>query len=663
MLRHKNIDRVCCVVLIFTLLLTGLYMGAAAGGLITEDHTMGYEEKLFDQSRVHTIDIQIDDWDAFLQTAPQEEYAACTLVIDGERYANVAIRGKGNTSLTSVQNYGNNRYSFKVEFDHYQSASSYHGLDKLSLNNIIQDNTYMKDYLAYTLMARMGVAAPLCSFVQISVNGESWGLYLAVEGVEDSFLQRNYGNDHGELYKPDSMSFGAGRGNGRDFDMDSFMENFDFSQLQDMAQQFQSGKGGMERGGMGGFGGMGSSDVKLQYIDDQISSYTNIFDNAKTTVTEADQLRLIASLKALSEGDTAVVDTDAVIRYLAVHNFLCNGDSYTGQMVHNYYLYEEDGVLAMIPWDYNLAFGGFQASDATSTVNSPIDSPVSQGDVSDRPMVAWIFNDQATLDQYHAAYQTFVDETFSSGWFEQEFDRVAAMIAPYVESDPTAFCAYADFQQGVQTLRAFCLKRAQSVQGQLDGSIPSTTDGQLSTSALIDASELNLSDMGSMGNVGGGMGGDMGGSFGGGRGDFGGRGGMGGFGGQQPGASSDGMTPPDGATMPQMGDGSMQQPGSMEMPSMPDGATMPQMGDGSTLQPGSMEMPSMPDGASMPQMGDGTQQPGNMEMPDMSDLTPPDMPTEAATPASTQEIWLPLAICVGVLALAMILVGKFKTYR
>ena len=58
--------------------------------------------------------------------------------IDGESFENVAIRGKGNTSLSSVQAYGNNRYSFKVEFDQYQTGLTYHSLDKLSLNNLMQ---------------------------------------------------------------------------------------------------------------------------------------------------------------------------------------------------------------------------------------------------------------------------------------------------------------------------------------------------------------------------------------------------------------------------------------------------------------------------------------------------------------------------------------------
>ena len=80
----------------------------------------------------------------------------------------------------------------------------------------------MKDYLAYTLMGDFGVAAPLCSYAYITVNGEDWGLYLAVEGVEDAFLKRNCGSDYGNLYKPDSLSFGGGRGNGKDFNMEDF---------------------------------------------------------------------------------------------------------------------------------------------------------------------------------------------------------------------------------------------------------------------------------------------------------------------------------------------------------------------------------------------------------------------------------------------------------
>lgn len=326
---HKHFDRICLGVLAVTALLTILFVNAGNLGVKQASTVMGYEKKLFDTSAVHTINILMDDWDEFVQNCKSEEYFNCTLVIDNEAYKNVAIRGKGNTSLTQVESYGNNRYSFKVEFDHYDSTNTYYGLDKLCLNNIIQDNTYMKDYLTYQLMGEMGAASPLCSYTYITVNGEDWGLYLAVEGVEEAFLQRNYGNDYGELYKPDSM-------------------------------------------GMGGGMGSSSDDILLKYIDDSAESYSNIFDNAKTDITEEDKTRLITALKNLSAGEALsdTVDIEEVIRYFVVHNFVLNSDSYTGSMIHNYYLYEKDGQLQMIPWDYNLSADDIKISDMGTMNNS-----------------------------------------------------------------------------------------------------------------------------------------------------------------------------------------------------------------------------------------------------------------------------------------------------
>ena len=472
----------------------------------------------------------------------------CTLVIDNEAYKNTGIRAKGNTSLSMVSEYGNNRYSFKAEFDHYDNTKTYYGLDKLSLNNIIQDNTYMKDYLSYQMMNFAGARAPLCSYVYLTVNGEDWGLYLAVEGVEESFLDRNYGSDYGELYKPDSMNMGGGRGNGGGFHMNRFEENgadqndADSSQNQDRTEkpgstEFPEGserpgnapfpddssfpegmnppdfpdfeeiqKSGSRSMRQGPGNAMGSSDVSLIYSDDEFDSYRNIFENAKTDITDSDKKRLIAALKSLNEGSDIenCVDTEAVIRYFVAHNFVCNFDSYTGSMIHNYYLYEKDGQMSMIPWDYNLAFGGFQSqTDAEGLVNYPIDSPVSGGETESRPMLAWIFNDDAYTESYHQHFSEFIAEYFESGYFSEMIDTVTQMIAPYVEKDPTKFCTYEEFQTGADTLKEFCLLRAQSIRGQLNGTIPSTADGQeADSSSLINADSVTIADMGSMGRGG-----------------------------------------------------------------------------------------------------------------------------------------------------------------
>ena len=555
----KYFDRVCAAVVVLGVLLTVLFMNGSAFGIQAADRVLGYEGRLFDPARVHTVDLVVDDWEGFLENCENEEYVACAAVIDGESYKNVALRAKGNTSLSSVRAMDSSRYSFKLEFDHFNKNETYHGLDKLCLNNIIQDKTYMKDFLTYRLMAEFGVDAPLCSYVWITVNGEDWGLYLAVEGVEDSFLQRNYGNDGGELYKPDSMGMGGGRGNGREFDMDAvlqelFGENVDVSELSEeeireklesaMPQPpsgFPGGEGrpgegpfafgdggspepssgptlpadreeasndgtsaerrgpGGERGGFPGGGfGMGSDDVKLRYIDDDPDSYSAIFGNAKTVVTESDKARLIASLKQLSEQTALedVLDIDEVLRYFVVHNFVVNGDSYTGSMIHNYYLHESDGKLATIPWDYNLAFGSFQGNNATSAVNDPIDTPLSIGSGDSRPMADWIFASAEYTEQYHALFREFL-ESFD---LDAMIRETAALIDPYVEKDPTKFCTYEEFEKGAETLRQFCALRCESVQGQLDGTIPATDEGQAADpDALVDASALTLSDLGGMG--------------------------------------------------------------------------------------------------------------------------------------------------------------------
>ncbi len=636
MTTHKNIDKICCVILALSLILTVLFMNAESFGIKPASTVKGYESRLFSTSSVHSINIVMDDWDEFLTTCTNEEYAQCTVIVDNEAYKNVAIRAKGNTSLTQVQNYGNNRYSFKIEFDHYDSTNTYYGLDKLSLNNIIQDNTYMKDFLTYQMMGYFGVNAPLCSYVQILVNGEEWGLYLAVEGVEESFLERNFGNNYGELYKPDSMSMGGGRGNGGKFDMKEWdaeqesendssnnmeqtipemgmqtppgggqqfggqqggldgmgqqpggqqqgggmnprnmelsidqiktmIQSLEDTKLQSLAEllgydnaeamltaldsakdteTFLNGKtvmelmdylfrrqnGGFGQGGMapppdmnggnffggmngapengGRMGGMGSSDVSLIYSDDEYESYSNIFDNAKTDITDADKDRLIDVIKQLNENSSIedVVNVEKVIRYFVVHNFVCNFDSYTGSMIHNYYLYEEDGQLSLIPWDYNLAYGGFVGgSDATGLVNYPIDSPVSGGTTDSRPMLSWIFESEEYTELYHQYFAEFISDYFDSGYFAQMIDSVKTMIAPFVESDPTKFCTYEEFEAGIDTLKEFCLLRAKSVTGQLTGTISATSEEQ-SKDTLVDASHISIPDMGSMNNsMGGGM--------------------------------------------------------------------------------------------------------------------------------------------------------------
>ena len=81
---------------------------------------------------------------------------------------------------------------------------------------------------------------------------------------------------------------------------------------------------------------------------------------------------MIEALKTLSTGENleTAINVDEVLRYFTVQAFVMNWDSYLGHTGHNYFLYEEDGVLSILPWDYNLAFGTY-ALGMTDPIKDP----------------------------------------------------------------------------------------------------------------------------------------------------------------------------------------------------------------------------------------------------------------------------------------------------
>lgn len=456
MIRHRLVDRICLAGLVVALMITALLSMWAS---VQEENgvAMAYETRLFDDTRVHTIDITIDDWGALIEEAQEERYVPCTMTIDDEVFRQVGIRAKGNNSLRLTSEYELTRYSLKVEFDHYLPQGNYHGLDKLSLDASFQDNSYLKTVLAFDMMRFMGVPTPLCSYAWVRVNGEDWGLFLAVEECEEAFASRNFGWDHGVLYQPDYRSLND--------------EN---------------------------------ADVALRYIDEQPSSYPNIFDHAKTPMVHSDQRRLIEALRQLSQGEvTTAVHTDEVLRYFVVQVFVMNWDSYLGHTGHNYILYEEEGRLWMLPWDYNLAFGTYALGmsdpirDPNVLINYPIDTPAEGSIMRQRPLYHELMKEDALFAQYHSLFSSFLADYFDSGRFEALLQEKEALIAPYVKKDPTAFCSYADHQLAVDTLRQVCQKRKESIQGQLEGRYPSTLAQQQAQPGVgVDAVMIDLRALG-----------------------------------------------------------------------------------------------------------------------------------------------------------------------
>jgi len=553
MIKSKRIDIVVAIAVVFALT-TSIALAAIGniqaknGGFKTE---LEYASRIFG-SDIISIEIiaDEDDWQQMLDSATSEQFIMADVIVNGTKFRNVGIRPKGNSSLAQVASSNSDRYSFRLQFDEYIDGQTCFGLESFVLNNMLGDNTYMKEYVSYDMMHEIGVDAPYFGFADIKVNGKDSGLYLAVELYNDSYEQRVFGDTSGMLYNVKSMDMG-----GNDFDgfpggqggnapampgggnipaMPGVNAWQGFGQRQNNAsRQWPGGQQdtqdnntglpsqnpeeqtdsrnnrmGMAFGGRGGFGRSGGS---LEYIDDNTDSYGAIFNNVVGKGSEKDYQRVVKAIKALSEGGDLekYFDVDKILRYLAAHTIVVNLDSYSSNMAQNYYIYERDGKITILPWDYNLAWGGFQGGGASSVINFPIDTPVSGVQMSERPLIDKLLANEEYLERYHSYLQQLIDNYFANGKFEEKINALDALISDYVKNDPTAFCTYEEYKAAVSAFITLGGLRAQSVQGQLDGTIPSTTAGQnADPSKLVSAGGLNLSALGS--NMGGGRGGNFG---------------------------------------------------------------------------------------------------------------------------------------------------------
>ncbi len=505
----RFLDAVAAVVLVFTLGITSvlLYFGQQEDVVeaMAPVREFPYGE-VFDRFQVMEVEITVseEDWADMLANPLAEEYKRCDVTVNGTVYTDAAIRTKGNTSLTQVASSDSDRYSFKIEFDHYDKNKSMDGLDKLVLNNLFCDAAYMKEYIAYDIFRFIGVETPYYAFADITVNGEEAGCYLALEAMEDSFVSRVYGGE-GQLYKPESTMTGGGPAGFGAEGGEKPPEEWDGEMPGGMEAPDGMGHGRM--GGLGGrnggFGAGAGSD--LVYTDDDRDSYSDIFDNASFDTTEEDEQRVIKALQKLNTGEELerYLDVDACLRYFAAQTFIVNLDSYYSNLKHNYYLYENGGRLTILPWDLNLAFGGFQCRNATEAVNSAVDTPM-DGLEEERPLFSKLMEVEEYKERYHGYLAEIAEGYVEGGQFSEVLSAVQGVISPYVEKDATAFYSYREFVQAAGTLEAFVLLRAESVEKQLAGEIPSVSGDRSQDTVLVDASGIDLSTMGMQGGDGAG---------------------------------------------------------------------------------------------------------------------------------------------------------------
>ncbi len=403
--------------------------------------------EIFPDQKVVDVNISIDPdvYQDMIANATAEEFVLADITYNGYTLKNIAIRPKGNSSLRDVAQSGDDRFSFKLDLDKYVTGQNLFGLTRLNLNNIFSDPSYMAEYLGYEMLKSIDAPTPDTTYVALHINGAYFGLYLAVEEVDEAFLLTEFGNFDGELYKPD-MGVGA----------------------------------------------------DLAYISDNVADYTGIFPENDDRVTDDHFINLVKTIHGIVEagGETseyqlsAVMNVDSFLQYLAMSTVTVHMDTIQSGMNHNYFLYynTDTGLYEWVSWDLNMIFNGFPGSTLTDGEATAflIDEPVI-GKMSAYPLVQAVMTNPAYVEAYHGYLEDIVTGFLSDQAIENTVMETYALIDSYVRADPSAFVAYDQFKESLfgtssptedLSILSFATMRVDNVLGQLSGDIASTNEGQ-----------------------------------------------------------------------------------------------------------------------------------------------------------------------------------------
>lgn len=197
------------------------------------------QDEIFDDVDLAQFELEIDDDD--VRKLEREvkggdhQWVPATMIYKGVRYENIGVRLKGENSFLPFDE----KPSLKLKFDKFQDGLRFAGLKELTLNNMSNDYSMMHERVAYRLMREAGIPASRCSHVTLTVNGENYGLYAGLEGVDKRMIER-WRSDQGSMFEVWDVDF-----------YDFYVNDFQVEFGEDDRTHIQGAADAMERSGSG----------------------------------------------------------------------------------------------------------------------------------------------------------------------------------------------------------------------------------------------------------------------------------------------------------------------------------------------------------------------------------------------------------------------------
>lgn len=350
---------------------------------------------LKDDLQTVSIDIDENNLNYMFQNAIDKPTVMTNSVTIGDQtigYTGIKTKGSYTLEHSVTEGIGSDRFSFTINFGKfikkkdYGAKQNFYGVSKISFNNFFFDKSMMKEYFALKLMSEMGVPTPQYGIAKVYINGEYYGVYAMIEALDSSILEQYWDVEDDEvssyLVKPEETSL-------LEFQIEadeSLLWEKDEDTYQDVKDMLPTVKEWLK---------------KLNQLNEGKD-----FDDKELDVNSEAYVELL----------NQIMDVDEVVKYFAVHSFLCQMDNYFDGM-KNYGLYVgADGRSLIIPWDYDLSFGCYYPCDAESTANYDIDvmyralewgtdsgslAEQSEAFYKNYPLFHVIYQNDTLMEQYH----------------------------------------------------------------------------------------------------------------------------------------------------------------------------------------------------------------------------------------------------------------------
>ena len=316
------------------------------------------------------------------------------------------MKTKGYTTLEKVWDSNYNRFSYTINFgkyinkdNNYDSKQNLLGLRKISFNNMLWDPSYLKEYLSYYLFNEMNVISPNYNLANLYINNDYKGLYFMIEGIDSSLIKRSINDNSDFTFKVEE----PGGSLVYDKELDNYINKdgiYDFSSLiYDKDGNIIYPKGNV----LAKYNGIWENDE---------DNFKDIIDYLPTFFSSLKELNELSNMKNKDNKDyenriEKIIDIDSLARYFAINNYLVDSDGYIGSFGVNYVLHmSKDGYFTIIPWDYNLAFGGIFIRDIKDVINFDINGPMIGVNLKDRPLYNIILKNK----NYNKLYRKYLKD-------------------------------------------------------------------------------------------------------------------------------------------------------------------------------------------------------------------------------------------------------------